>query len=114
MRIVYCFRFHLAHEGVFALFFLLICISVVVDFVLHSSLRFRRYILRRFESVASFCTIFLMPWSFTDKVRNSSSADCISFVHFLSILLLFFARTVTLGRARLSSRTASNLWCTPK
>ena len=31
-----------------------------------------------------------MPWSFTDKVRNSSSADCNSFVHFLRILLLFF------------------------
>ena len=66
MRIVYCFRFHRAHEGVFALF-VLICISVVVDYVLHSSLRFRRYCLRRCESaesVASFSTIFLHALEF--------------------------------------------------
>ena len=66
MRIVYCFRFHRAHEGVFALF-VLICISIVVDFVLHSSLRFRRYSLRRCESaesVASFSTICLNALEF--------------------------------------------------
>jgi len=65
MRIFYCFRFHRAHEGVLSrYFYLLICISVVVDFVLHSSLRFRRHSLRRFESVASICTTFLYAMEF--------------------------------------------------